>query len=219
MPDAEGTSVGNNGTLLNVTAYTGGVNVPGARFRVRQYIAPLRALGVNLAELPSRFGSFPPSNKGARPFWAARSLASRAKDILSAPDSGVTLLQREMLSTFYSLERITRRPPARCWASTTPSGSSGVEKRREGWPRIATRSFAATPIWREWFRQWNQVGLHFADGPSSRTDTGLCPRRLSPGRARDRLVGGIERLPVFERHCAGAPALCGETCSPRRRSG
>ncbi len=140
--------------LLNVTAYTGGINVPGARFRVRQYIAPLCSLGVNLVELPSRFGSFPPANKGARPLWAARSLASRTKDILSAPDSGITLLQREMLSTFYTLERITRRPRVldvddAIWLFR---GGRAAQKLAANCDAI----ICGNTYLAEWFHQWNK---------------------------------------------------------------
>ena len=49
--------------MLSVAAYTQGIRVPSARFRVRQHIAPLQPLGVEIREYPARFSSFPPAWK------------------------------------------------------------------------------------------------------------------------------------------------------------
>lgn len=84
--------------------------MPSARFRVRQFVPALRALGVCLTELPARHGTYPPEERRDRPAWALRTLASRLRDVACAPRAAVTLLQREMLSTRITLEPFTCRP-------------------------------------------------------------------------------------------------------------
>lgn len=95
---------------LRVTAYTGGRSVPSARFRVRQYVSALRALGIAIDERPAWFGSYPPSLRATRPLWAAASLATRLPAIAAGRGSAVTLLQREMISGYFTVERYTRSP-------------------------------------------------------------------------------------------------------------
>lgn len=104
------TLTGGSTTNLVVAAFTGGVDVPGARFRVRQYVAPLRAAGIEVVEFPSRAGAYPPSERGRRPGWAVRNLATRLADLRRARGAGATLFQREFLATTVSLEGLTPRP-------------------------------------------------------------------------------------------------------------
>lgn len=96
--------------MLKVAAYTAGYEVPSARFRVRQYIPNLLRLGVELQEMPARFGSYPPVNRALRPAWACATLAERFRAARGSRGSDVTLLQREMLSTFATMERFTKAP-------------------------------------------------------------------------------------------------------------
>lgn len=96
--------------MLKVLAYTGGRNLPGARFRVRQYIPALAELGIEVTESPATFCSYPPEHKILRPFWGVAHLLKRGYDVASDRDSDVVLLQREMLSSFFTWERFTRRP-------------------------------------------------------------------------------------------------------------
>lgn len=96
--------------MLRVAAYTAGKRVASARFRVRQYVPALSRLGVELREYPAGFGSYPPASKLLRPLWGAASVSER---ILRAQTSflcEVTLLQREMVSTFLTAEPLTRAP-------------------------------------------------------------------------------------------------------------
>jgi len=95
---------------ISVAAFTAGRNVPGSRFRVRQYIADLKLHGVELSEFYPRAGGYPPVQKWLRPFWGVASLASRVPDIGRSFSYDVTLFQREMLSTFLTLEPLTKRP-------------------------------------------------------------------------------------------------------------
>jgi glycosyltransferase involved in cell wall biosynthesis len=96
--------------VLKVAAYTGGIRVPSARFRVRQYIEPLRALGVDLREHHAAFGAYPPRRKAFRPFWAAAALGDRLLAAARSYAADLTLLQREMISTLLTGEPLTRQP-------------------------------------------------------------------------------------------------------------
>lgn len=95
---------------LSVVAFTGGRDVPSARFRVRAYVAALAAEGVDLVERPSRAGSYPPAARALRPLWAAANVLERTLDVARSRRFDVTLLQRELLSTFVTLEPFTKRP-------------------------------------------------------------------------------------------------------------
>jgi len=96
--------------MLKCIAFTGGKNVPSARFRVRQYINAVRPLGVEIREAYSFIGAYPPHQRWIRPLWGMLSVAGRMPDVLRSYAYDVTLLQREMLSTFVTLEHLTRRP-------------------------------------------------------------------------------------------------------------
>jgi len=96
--------------MLKCIALTGGKNVPGARFRVRQYINAVRPLGVEIKEAYSHLGAYPPPQRLVRPLWGMLSVPVRIPDVLRSYAYDVTLLQREMLSTFVTLEPLTHRP-------------------------------------------------------------------------------------------------------------
>ena len=53
--------------MLNVAAYTGGKDVPSARFRLRQHIPALRDLSIEVREHWAKLGSYPPASKALRP--------------------------------------------------------------------------------------------------------------------------------------------------------
>lgn len=95
--------------LTRVAAFTGGV-YSSPRFRVHQYVPFLASCGVHLTEYMARFGSWPPASKLWRPFWLPATLLDRVPGIISSHRYDVTLLQREMVSTLVTLERLTRRP-------------------------------------------------------------------------------------------------------------
>jgi len=96
--------------MLKVAAYTGGVNDPAARFRVRQYISALAQSGIELVEFVSKLGCHPPRNRLFRPLWGIGTLAERMTDIVRAYRYDLTLLQRTMLSTYLTMEPLTNRP-------------------------------------------------------------------------------------------------------------
>ncbi|WP_341677799.1 glycosyltransferase [Niveibacterium sp. SC-1] len=96
-------------STLRVAAFTQGAQVPSARFRVRQYLPALRALGCEVEEHPARYGSYPPESFWLRPPWLAASLAERSLALMRAW-SDVVLLQREMISTLAAPTALSRSP-------------------------------------------------------------------------------------------------------------
>ncbi len=96
--------------VLTIAAFTGGVNVPSARFRVRQLIPALLLQGVLVTEFASKFGAYPPATKPIRPLWMIGSLGARVPDIARSYRYDISLMQREMISTFDTLEFLTKRP-------------------------------------------------------------------------------------------------------------
>ena len=97
-------------TPVTVAAFTGGKEVPSARFRLRQYSGKLSEAGVDVREYWTSQGAYPPSAHWRRPFWLAASLTQRLPHLLAARAADVTLLQREMISTLVTLEGLTPRP-------------------------------------------------------------------------------------------------------------
>lgn len=95
---------------INVSAYTGGKNDPSSRFRVRQLIPYLKNYGIYIDEFISPVNKYPPANRFLRPFWGAAILPMRIPQLIKGRFYDVTLLQRELVSTLYSLERLTCKP-------------------------------------------------------------------------------------------------------------
>lgn len=100
----------NEALVIKVAAFTSGKNQPSSRFRVRQYIAPLETMHIEVTEFFTMFGGYPPLARSLRPFWAPGSVLSRVPSVLRSHQYDVTLLQREMLSTFFTLEGLTKKP-------------------------------------------------------------------------------------------------------------
>jgi len=95
---------------VKVAAFTGGLNVPSARFRIRQLMPRLAQEDVTVDEFISPISSFPPRQRWLRPVWLVAGVASRIPQVIAAQNYDVTLLQREFFSTLSTLERFTRRP-------------------------------------------------------------------------------------------------------------
>jgi glycosyltransferase involved in cell wall biosynthesis len=139
--------------MISVAAFTTGRDVPASRFRIRQYIADLKLHGVELSEFYPRAGGYPPKQKLARPFWAVASLAGRLPDIARSFRYDVTLLQREMLSTFLTLEPFTKRP------RVLDVDDAIWLNRENGFARkladISDSVICGNSFLAEYFRQWN----------------------------------------------------------------
>lgn len=96
--------------MTRIAAFTGGISVPSARFRVRQYIPALREEGVKIAEFYSGVGQYPPRIRWVRPFWAIATLAERLPNVVRTHRYDAVLLQREIMSSFVTLEPLIKRP-------------------------------------------------------------------------------------------------------------
>jgi len=96
--------------VVKVAALTGGKNVPSARFRVRQLIPSLSEHGVELREFVPLVSKYPPERKYLRPAWGVAALAARIPAVFATYRYDIVLLQRELVSTFVTLEPLTKRP-------------------------------------------------------------------------------------------------------------
>lgn len=95
---------------MKVAAFTSGKHEPSARFRVRQYVNPLKELDVELTEFISQSGTYPPASILMRPWWAVRNLAEHFAKIPATYKYDLVLFQREFFSSYYTLEGMTKRP-------------------------------------------------------------------------------------------------------------
>lgn len=94
--------------MLKVAAFTQGIDIPSARFRVRQLVPQFRRHGMALHEYAAARGSYPPPQAWRRPFWLAGSVLSRLQQVVNARDAAVSILQREFISTLPSIESLAR---------------------------------------------------------------------------------------------------------------
>jgi glycosyltransferase involved in cell wall biosynthesis len=139
--------------LIKVAAFTTGEHIPGSRFRVRQYVQALRAYGIELSEFFTRLGAYPPTGKLIRPFWAVGSLASRLPSIVHSYRYDVILFQREMLSTFFTLEPFTKKPRILDVDDAIWLNRNGSFARRLA--RISDSVICGNSFLADYFSQWN----------------------------------------------------------------
>ncbi|MFR2264625.1 MAG: glycosyltransferase family 4 protein [Clostridium sp.] len=93
---------------MKVLALTTGLNVPSARFRVRQYSDYLLSKGVLVDEYYSKFSAYPPNKD--REIWAIKSLMNRIPAIINTYKSDVTWIQKPFISTYSTFEGLTKNP-------------------------------------------------------------------------------------------------------------
>lgn len=154
---AERTNDRLGGTCLSVrvAAFTGGAAVPSARFRVRQFVAPLAAEDIAVHELGHGGGGlYPPAAKWQRPFWVASRLASLVPDVFASRSYDAVLLQREMLSSFATLESLTGQPRVFDVDDSIHLLRGGTFARRIA--ESCEQVIAGNDYLAEWYRQWNR---------------------------------------------------------------
>jgi glycosyltransferase involved in cell wall biosynthesis len=95
---------------MRVAAYTGGVSVPSARARVRQYIDPLDRLGITVREYPLPWGNILPRQRGLRPLWMALTATARTAALACSWKADVTWISRQLLPAFAPLQALAKRP-------------------------------------------------------------------------------------------------------------
>jgi glycosyltransferase involved in cell wall biosynthesis len=84
--------------------------VPSARARVRQYIEPLRTLGIDVHEYPLPMGNQLPGSRALQPFWMAATAASRAAALIHSWRADVTWVSRQLLPAFGPIQFMARQP-------------------------------------------------------------------------------------------------------------
>jgi glycosyltransferase involved in cell wall biosynthesis len=95
---------------VRVAAYTGGVMVPSARARVRQYIRPLGKLGIAVREYPLPWGNILPRQRSLQALWMAATVASRTASLAGSWAADVTWISRQLLPAFAPLHGLAKRP-------------------------------------------------------------------------------------------------------------
>ena len=94
----------NESTKIHLAAITGGEDVPSRRFRIHALKEYLSKRSVSITEYLPCISSYPPKNKLARPFWGAAAVAERLTYVGRIRGYDATILQRELISTYPTLE-------------------------------------------------------------------------------------------------------------------
>jgi len=147
MTDSQGARPG-PGHELRVAALISGPDVPSSRFRVRQFVAPLRSFGVAVAVHSSPISKYAPPPRGTPgKLWTAGKLAGRLGGLWRAGGADVVWLERELVGGRFTLERFL--PAAKTvldvddalWLTGSPGFSERIAARGAG--VIAGNSFLA----------------------------------------------------------------------------
>jgi glycosyltransferase involved in cell wall biosynthesis len=97
-------------SFLRVSALTQGVRQPSTRFRVEQHIDALTRHGIEIEHIPAYPGAYPPVSRGRRVAWLPQAVLDAALRVQRTSDSDICLLQRELVSTLHTAERLISRP-------------------------------------------------------------------------------------------------------------
>jgi len=95
---------------IRVVAITGGQNVPSRRFRIHAIVPYLAKRSIELTELCPTFSRYPPSSRLLRLPWFAAALVERLTFLYRSTGYDAVILQREMISTLPTLERLLPKP-------------------------------------------------------------------------------------------------------------
>lgn len=95
---------------IRVSAYTGGINVPSARLRVRQYIPALAEHAVEVREHTLWMGKMMPKSWLARPLWATLTLTQRSLTVPFSYGTDVTLISRHVMPAFIPYDQLLKTP-------------------------------------------------------------------------------------------------------------
>lgn len=140
--------------MTKIAAFTGGLSVPSARFRIRQYIPALYREGIDLEEFVSGFGQYPTRLRWVRPLWAVAALAERLPGIVKSHGYDAVLLQREILSSFVTLEPLTGRPRILDVDDAIFLHRGGGFARRLA--ELSDKVICGNNYLAEWFGRWNK---------------------------------------------------------------
>jgi len=146
--------LGKGAVVIRVAAFTGGATVPSARFRVRQYIPSLLREGICVEVMYRHLGSYPPKEKWLRPLWAGATLLEMIPKVIKSHSYDVVLLQREMLSTFVTLEPLTKKPRILDVDDAIFLQRNGDLARRLA--QMSDRVICGNAYLADWFSSWNR---------------------------------------------------------------
>jgi glycosyltransferase involved in cell wall biosynthesis len=98
--------------MLKVASFTGEINDPSSRYRVRQYIDTLKKYDIYIDDFISLEGKYPPKEKDKRIKWGIKSVLERLEQLINVNrnDYDCVILQREMISTLNTFENFVRGP-------------------------------------------------------------------------------------------------------------
>jgi len=95
---------------MKIAALTQGLNIPSARFRIRQLVDPLAHHGITLEELPAIPDAYPPAGGLPRLAWISSTFMNTLKRTIRSRNYDVCILQRELISTLPTLEAFVGKP-------------------------------------------------------------------------------------------------------------
>ncbi len=95
---------------LKVLGIGQGKLIPSYRYRLKEVKDSFKKKGLLLFLYESNISSYPPSNKLARFLWIINLVISRLPLLFEQKKYNLILLQREMISTLYTLERFFYKP-------------------------------------------------------------------------------------------------------------
>lgn len=97
--------------MIKVAAFTSKSSDPSTRFRVLQYMSYLKNLDIDIEVLNTSIGRYPNSTTiTSRIWWGIQNILENVPNVIKSYKYDVTFLQREMLSTLYTLEGLTKSP-------------------------------------------------------------------------------------------------------------
>ena len=95
---------------MSVVAITGGENVPSRRFRIDALAPFLAKRCIELTELCPIINRYPPLPRLLRLPWFAAALVERLTFLFRSRGYDAIILQREMISTLLTFERLLQKP-------------------------------------------------------------------------------------------------------------
>jgi hypothetical protein len=87
-----------------INAYTTGLQVPSARFRIRQLIEELKIYDLYIKEFPASPSSYAPKGLLNRIFWINKLIYNRINSLRLSSDSDLIIFQKELISTLPTFE-------------------------------------------------------------------------------------------------------------------
>jgi glycosyltransferase involved in cell wall biosynthesis len=139
---------------IKVSAYTGGISVPSARLRVRQYIPALAEHAVDVNEYTLWMGKMMPKSWLLRPVWAALTLAQRSVTVPCSYTSDLTLISRHVMPAFIPYDRLLKRPRVLDVDDAIWLNRGG--QRAAGLAQICDAVICGNSFLADYFSKWNK---------------------------------------------------------------